>query len=164
MRRYSSRQNVSFGSGGDGVRRLQGILIIALTIVIVLMLVVYFAFLRPAATNNEVLRQRYRSEMQNELKQALNVANKDLSRTAGWDSNVAKLRSYIYGVSLRYSDYRLAGGELLAPFERIDDLLTALEDYIARMQEGGTSTGNIVTTIQNGLNEMMELINPNEAL
>ena len=160
MRRYSSRQSVSFGRGDEAARRVQGIVMIILVALLAALLLIYFVAVRPGMTTHGDLQRQYRSAMQSELKSAINVSE-SLSRNGGWDGYIsaAKVRSCVYAVDRIYADYLDAGGTRIAGFDDIESLLSAIDDqYIPALQEGGTRTGNVVTDIRNRLNAMMNAI------
>ena len=167
MRRYSSRQNVSFGGGGEGAVRARGIVIIVLTVLLLGMLLAYFVLIRPGQSSNRELQERYLTAMQGELKSASNVAE-NLSRNGGWDAfvNVAKVRSCVYALSSLYQQYLSVGGPAIQGFGEItgeNGLISVIDrEYIPSLTEGGTRTGTVVTEIQTRLQTLMSQINPEE--
>ena len=159
MRRYSSRQSVSFGRGVEGAGRAQGIVIIVLVAVIAALLIVYFAAVRPGLTARSALQQQYRQAMNKELRSAIKVAD-ELSRNSGESGNSThRLRSFAYAVDTFYDLYKQAGGTRIAEFEASNILAMIDDQLIPSQQSSGQMNGVIVTDIQNALDRMLDAIN-----
>lgn len=162
MRRYTSRQNVSFERGADGSRHARNIVNIILIAVLLALLLVFFLLIQPSMSSNTSLQEKYLTSMKSELKSAMNAAE-TLSRNGGWESyvNVAKVRSCVYALANLYQQYRDVNGSTIEGFDQISELISVIDDqYIPSLNQGGTQTGTVVTEIQNRLNTMNEQINP----
>ncbi len=164
MRRYSSRSGLSFGRSDELTRIRQGIVIIFLSIALAALVLSYFLMIRPGSTTNESLRQRYMESMQSELKQASDSITK-MSRTGGWGSYrpAATVRSNLYALRVLYRLYTDCGGPEIGNFSELDEVIEMTDEYVTAIQNGGTSTANTVTDIQNRVENLMNALRSPQA-
>ncbi len=157
MRRYSSRQGLTFGEGDKGVRRLQLVIIVVLAAALTVALVM----LIPNLSIRPELIDKCKTEMAAECKSALSDASKLSSTGSAYSSNkpLASIQSHVRVIQSLNQVYKDAGGQ-----HGIDDgvfeiVLKEVDNYLGALTTGGsTSTNDFNIQIQDGLLVLKERI------
>ncbi len=157
MRRYSSRQGLTFGEGDKGVRRLQLVIIIVLAVALTVSLVMLIPNLsaRPEIVNSCIY------QIKDEWKNANSEANL-LSSTGSASSNnkpLASILSHVRVIRALNDVYAQAGGKAPLDTALFDTLNASINAYLATLTtSGGTLTNEYNIQIQDGLNALWEQI------
>ena len=157
MRRYSSRQGLTFGEGDKGVRRLQLVIIIVLAMALTAVLVL----LIPNLSVRPELVSSCKTEMTAECKNAISDAGKLSSTGSAYSSNkpLASILSHVRVMQTLNRVYKDAGGQKPVDDVPFNTLLAAVDEYLAALTTGGSApTNEFNIQIQEGLNNLMQLI------
>ena len=155
-RRYTQGRGEGVSVSRMRHNRLRDILILVL--VIALAVLAWFAV--PAIRDNNARKSTMITQLQNECNEAVEIAQKQLSRTAGTDSyySLAMIRSDLHAIQSLNDAYIKAYNSKLIPDElndQINWILSVIRQYYDIVQ-AGTDTGLIVTNLLTSLNELKQ--------
>ena len=155
-RRYTQGRGVGASYSRTRYTRIRDILIL----VLVAALAVLSVFAVPAFRKNASKRNVFVGQIQSECNEAVELAQKKLSRTAGTESyySLAMIRSNLHAIQSINDAYIQAYSEKLISDDmndQINGILTLVKQYYENVQ-AGADTGLFVTNLQTRLSELKQ--------
>lgn len=152
-RRYSQVGDGSMPLSQVNRNRIKNIVIFVLIVALVVMTVISL----PLMTRQNETHSLYINLIQRECREAYENS-RTLSRTSGSDlaANLSRIRCNIYSIRT-INNLSSSSSGLLVEEERLLTIQNTVDRYLENSNAGGQSTGELSSSLQQALSELMEI-------